>query len=282
MARTLSILVVIAAIVVAGAGRSAARPAADEHGFDTVSIPLIADGKPDAADSAVTGYLFRPVGRGPFPAVVIMHGCNGLDWLVSGRPGWALAQRYAARYVALGYAALILDSFEPRGVGNACGSPMSVSPQRRAWDAVSAARWLGARQDIDKRRLVLHGDSHGGWTTLVALYVDRAPAPVPFAAGIALYPYCPEGAPGFSAPLLVLIGGRDDWTPATHCSAMVTHVARKGGSQVELKIFPGATHAFDFPLPARTNRLGHFMTFDAAATEASWQAIDAFLAAHVK
>jgi dienelactone hydrolase len=282
MARTLSILIAFAAVVLAGAGESAARPAADERGFDTVSIPLIAEGKPDAADSAVTGYLFRPDGGGPFPAVVVMHGCNGLDWLVSGTPGWAVFKRYAARYVAHGYAALILDSFEPRGVGNACGSPMSVSPQRRAWDAVSAARWLGARGDIDKRRLVLQGDSHGGWTVLVALEINRAPAPVPFAAGIAFYPYCPEGAPGFSVPVLVLIGGSDDWTPASHCSAMVAHLARKSGSAVELKIFPGATHAFDFPLPARTNRLGHFMTYDAAATEASWQAIDAFLAAHVK
>ena len=282
MARTLPILVVVAAMVVAGAGKSESRPAADEHGFDIVSIPLIAEGKPDAADSAVTGYLFRPEGGGPFPAVVIMHGCNGLDWLISGTPGWALFQRYAARYVAHGYAALVLDSFEPRGVGNICGSPMSVSPVRRAWDAVSAARWLGARQDIDKRRLVLQGDSHGGWTTLVALYSNRAPAPVRFAAGIAFYPYCPEHAPGFSAPLLVLVGGSDDWTPAAQCSAMVAHVARQSGSAVALKIFPGATHAFDFPLPARTNRLGHFMTYDAAATEASWQAIDAFLAAHVK
>ncbi|HEX6843180.1 MAG TPA: hypothetical protein VF113_16720 [Stellaceae bacterium] len=34
--------------------------------------------------------------------------------------------------------------------------------------------------------------------------------------------------------------------------------------------------------PARTTRLRHFMTDDAAATEASWQAIDAFLAAHVR
>jgi poly(3-hydroxybutyrate) depolymerase len=121
MARALSILVVIAAIALTGAGESEARPAADERGFDTVSIPLIAEGKPDAADSAVTGYLFMPEGGGPFPAVVIMHGCNGLDWLISGRPGWVLAKRYAARYVAHGYAALILDSFEPRGVGNACG-----------------------------------------------------------------------------------------------------------------------------------------------------------------
>jgi len=282
MPRTLSLLVFTAAIALAGAGKAAARPAADERGFDMVSIPLLGDGKPNAADGAVTGYMFRPEGGGPFPAVVIMHGCNGLDWLISGTPGWALAKRYAARYVAHGYAALILDSFEPRGINNACGSPMSVSPQRRAWDAVSAARWLGARQDIDKRRLVLQGDSHGGWTVLVALYINRAPAPVPFAAGIAFYPYCPENAPGFSVPLLVLIGGRDDWTPATHCSAMVAHLGRKSGSAVELKIFPGATHAFDFPLPARTNRLGHFMTYDAAATEASWQAIDAFLAAHVR
>jgi dienelactone hydrolase len=63
---------------------------------------------------------------------------------------------------------------------------------------------------------------------------------------------------------------------------MVARLQRKSGSVVEVEIFPGATHAFDFPLPARTNRLGHFMTYDATATEASWQAIDAFLAAPIK
>ena len=55
MARTLSLIIVIAATVLAGAGRSAARPAADERGFETVSLPLIAEGQPDAADSVVTG-----------------------------------------------------------------------------------------------------------------------------------------------------------------------------------------------------------------------------------
>lgn len=282
MGRALPILAAAAAIILAGANAGRARPASDEVGFETASIPLIAEGKPDPADSAVAGYLFRPQGSGAFPAVVIMHGCNGLDWLVSGRPGWALAKQYAARYLAHGYAALVLDSFEPRGLGNICGNPASVSQQRRAWDAVSAARWLGARGDIDTRRLVLQGDSHGGSTVLAALDARRAPAPVPFAAGIAFYPYCFDGAGGFTAPLLVLIGASDDWTPAARCSAMVARLQRKSGSAVELKIFPGATHAFDFPLPARTNRLGHFMSYDAAATEASWQAIDAFLAAHLK
>jgi dienelactone hydrolase len=278
----LPIYAAIAAIILAGASAAWARPASDERGFETASIPLIAEGKPDPADSAVTGYLFMPVGGGPFPAIVILHGCNGLDWLVSGRPGWTLAKQYAARYVARGYAALVLDSFEPRGVGNICGNPTSMSQQRRAWDAVSAARWLGARGEIDARRLVLQGDSHGGSTVLVALDARRAPAPVAFAAGIAFYPYCFESAAGFTAPLLVLIGANDDWTPAAHCSVMVARLQRRSGSAIELKIFPGATHAYDFPLPARTNRLGHFMTYDAAATEASRQAIDAFLAARVK
>src|SRR5580704_16690435 len=145
MARPFLTLAAIAALLVAGASAGEARPASDERGFETASIPLIAEGKPDPSDSVVTGYLFVPAGSGPFPAIVIMHGCNGLDWRISGQPGWTLFKRYAARYVAHGYAALILDSFEPRGVGNACGSPISVSPQSRASDAFSAARWLGAR-----------------------------------------------------------------------------------------------------------------------------------------
>jgi dienelactone hydrolase len=59
---------------------------------------------------------------------------------------------------------------------------------------------------------------------------------------------------------------------------MVRALESKGHQEVELKVFPGATHAFDFPVAARTNALGHFLAYDAAATAASWQAIDAFLA----
>lgn len=281
MAWTLAILAALVASLIAGASAGFAGPPAAESGFEVATIPLIAEGKPDAADRAATGYLFMPAGSGPFGAVIIVHGCDGLGWLVSGQPSWTLFKRYAARYVAHGYAALILDSFEPRGVANICGSAMTVSPKRRAWDAFSAARWLGERGDIDKARLVLQGDSHGGWTTLMALEAGRWPLPSPFAAGIAFYPFCYDVA-GFAAPLLVLIGGADDWTPAARCSVMVKRLAPAAADGVELKIFPGATHAYDFPLPARTNRLGHFMTYDTAATEASWQAIDAFLVARLK
>lgn len=270
-----------AALVAALAGGALARPAADETGFAAVTIPLIAEGKPDARDSAVAGYLFKPEGDGPFPAVVLIHGCNGYDWLVQGQPGWMLFKRYAERYVAHGYVALVLDSFEPRGVNNVCGQAMSVPPARRAWDVLSAARFLGTLGTVDTRRLVLQGDSHGGWTTLVTLQAELWHVPERFAAGIAFYPYCYSVA-GFTAPVLILIGDKDDWTPSWRCRQMMDQLPREAAAGVALKIFPGATHAYDFPLPARTNRLGHFMVYDAAATEASWQAIDAFLAEHVK
>jgi poly(3-hydroxybutyrate) depolymerase len=62
-----------------------------------VSIPLILDGKPDSTDASVTGHLFRPGGPGPFPAVVLMHGCDGLGWHTPRQGGWLLLQSYAQR-----------------------------------------------------------------------------------------------------------------------------------------------------------------------------------------
>jgi dienelactone hydrolase len=272
----LAILILAAAIAPAGWAIAAEDP------FSTVTIPLIADGKPDAGDSTVTGYLFRPPGTGPFPAVILMHGCNGLDWGLPRRPGWALLVDYAKRYVAHGYVALILDSFTPRGVGSVCGNLALVRPLRRAWDAFSAARWLGAQPGVDKDRLVLQGDSHGGSTLLVTFEAGRWRLPERFAAGIAFYPGCYRTRAGFTAPILILIGDADDWTHATDCTALAESLRRTGGPELTLEIFPGATHAFDFPLALRTNALGHTMKYDAAATSASWQAIDEFLARHVK
>ncbi len=55
-----------------------------------------------------------------------------------------------------------------------------------------------------------------------------------------------------------------------------------GRRRTRVRTFAGATHAYDFPLRARTNRLGHYMAYDPKATEESWAAIDAFLARHVR
>jgi dienelactone hydrolase len=53
---------------------------------------------------------------------------------------------------------------------------------------------------------------------------------------------------------LVLIGSADDWTPSQRCH----------GSATNLKVYSGATHAFDAPRANRTY-LGHQMAYDAGA-----------------
>jgi dienelactone hydrolase len=204
---------------------------------------------------AVPATISRPDGPGPFPAVVIMHDCSGLGPRSSGAPG-----RWAKELTSRGYLVMIPDSFTPRGVpdgvclaGSARG--IDVSPERRARDAYAALAQLRQRSDVDGRRVGLMGGSHGGSTTLAAM---RAPGPEPgagFAAAVALYPRC-AAFMGVGAvyrplaPLLILIGDKDDWTPAEPCRKLA-EAAAGAGSPVALKIYPGAHHSFDSPNPVR-------------------------------
>ncbi len=48
--------------------------AASAHAQEVVQFPTPAKDNPVAA---IEGKVFRPAGEGPFPAVVLMHGCNG-------------------------------------------------------------------------------------------------------------------------------------------------------------------------------------------------------------
>src|SRR4029079_7566471 len=58
------------------------------------------------------GTLILPSGQPPFPAVIVLHGCNGVS------PN---ARTWARRLASWGYASLILDSFTSRGIKNVCG-----------------------------------------------------------------------------------------------------------------------------------------------------------------
>ena len=92
-----------------------------------------------------------------------------------------------------------------------------------------------------------------------------------FAAAIALYPNCnrsvggwhvtrenKDGTLAFSysgvfkpqAPLLILIGELDDWTPAAACRSL-TDAAASAGFPVQIKTYPGAHHSFDSIGPVR-------------------------------
>ena len=115
--------------------------------------------------TALDGYLLRPAGAGPFPAIVALHGCGGL-----GRKRGELNKRHAdwgERLVQAGYLILFPDSFNPRGVRSVCSSTdRVVTPAGRADDAIGAAQWLAAQPFVDKTRMAALGWSNGGSTVL--------------------------------------------------------------------------------------------------------------------
>jgi len=229
-----------------------------------LAIPTTA---PGGFSEQIPASLSKPDGPGPFPAVVIMHDCSGLGPRSSGAPG-----RWASELVRHGYVVLIPDSFTTRGhADGVCINPSpsrnDVSPARRVYDAYAALAYVRTLPYVDRARVGVMGGSHGGTTTLATMVApDNDSEPLArdrqagFAAGVALYPGCVPSRRSWSAsasgvyrpiaPLLILIGEKDDWTPAEPCQKL-TDAARQAGHAVTIKVYPGAHHSFDSSFPVR-------------------------------
>ncbi len=207
-----------------------------------------------------------PDGPGPFPAVVIVHDSSGLGGRSSGAP-----DRWGRELVHRGYAVFIPDSFGPRGFPDGVCTDASprrtdASPASRARDAYAALAYARTLPTVDGTRIGLMGGSHGGSTTLASmLFPEDEADPLAqakragFAAAVALYPSCApaprvwRNASGVYrpiAPLLILIGEKDDWTPAAPCQQLA-EAAQRAGYPVTIKIYPGGHHSFDSPNPVR-------------------------------
>lgn len=222
-----------------------------------------------APRSGLPGEYFRPAGAGPFPAMVVLHGCAGVG---------PHSRNWARRLRAWGYAALVVDSFGPRGVREVCGRGLEVPPEAQAADAVRAAAWLREQPEIAPAEVGVIGFSHGGWAVLKAVLADAA-GPSPFAAAIAYYPGCQRPTAPLATDTLILLGGDDDWTPPNRCLRWAAAVTRAGHA-VETQVYPGAVHAFDTTAPLHM-AFGHHLGGDPAAAASSEVAARAFLAARL-
>lgn len=212
------------------------------------------------------GYLARPNAPGRHPAVVELHGCGGFG---------TFDVAAADVLKPFGYAALALDSL---GRYNACASPADAA-LAEAFDAYAALGWLVRQSFVDPDRVALIGFSMGGIATLFG--VERGSLEKSrrrrFRAAIAFYPRCRFFSGVMTVPTLILVGDKDDWTPASMCRDMM---ARRGGkgAPVKLIVYPGATHAFNFPFRPR-RYLGHRFKYDPEATAAAWKEVRDFLRA---
>lgn len=184
----------------------------------------------------LSGELLTPKGAGPHPAVILLHGCAGPSRNVTAWAQWLQAE---------GYAALVLDSFSARGIRTLCGHPQPLMGAVRAHDVFAATAQLRTLGSVDGSRIAAMGFSHGGWTVVEAWrMVGHYPEATPRAL-IAFYPACGDTLPaGDAPPLLMLLGGQDDWTPAEPCLKLAD-TARNAGRAVSVVVYPHARHAFD-------------------------------------
>jgi dienelactone hydrolase len=199
---------------------------ADTHAIN-VTLP---------APASLSAQLSTPRGAGPFPTVILLHGCAGVGANIK---AWAVWLNHE------GYAAFVLDSFGGRGLKRLCGGSGGLTGRTRSPDVFAAAEYLKTRPQVDGKRIAAIGYSHGGGTGLwAAATEDRYPG-ADIRAFILFYPPCAgwKKLPG-TTPVLMLLGGKDDWTPAAPCEALA-QAASRAGRRVTAVVYPDAHHHFD-------------------------------------
>jgi dienelactone hydrolase len=227
-------------------------------GAQPVAVQVPSLDAPGGTAVQLPGFWFGGAAETGAPArgaVLLLHGCGG----PYGRGG-QLSERmvdYAQRLQALGLRVLVTDSLTPRGETSLCTQKIGqrkVQQQHRRKDALGALQWLAAHPGVDARRIGLIGWSHGGSAVLTSINLrlpEVAAAPVRPAFAVAFYPGCgDERRRGYqpSAPLLMLLGADDDWTPPQPCLALGEESAEP---RPQVVAYPGAYHGFDGTGPVR-------------------------------
>lgn len=210
----------------------------------------------------VNAIVFRPEGKGKFPAVLYQHGRRGLDELV---------QLQARRLAARGFVVLAPDVFNAHLIEP---YPIQHDP-RLEQDVNRALDVLLALPDVSTKRACLASLSRGGYMTLkvavamkrqekdVACYVSWYPhwqdpnAPEP----LQVYSFAPE-AEQLSVPTLVFIG-EDEQYQRKHSIEEAFKALAAAKRPAQLVVYPGVGRGFDFRPP-------HVRTFadDLAAKDA--------------
>ena len=232
-------------------GVAAAQPTTERVTFPS------ADGR-----TTLVASLMRPAGEVPRPALVLLHGCTGLQ---RGGRIFPLYRNWAQLFVANSYVVLIVDSAGSRSFGETCtGRPeRRVMFAERPRDAYATLQYLQAQPFVRGDRVGVVGWSQGGATILLATRTGSSARPAglkaDFRAAVALYPGLCDAqlqanligeaaARGWTTaiPLMVLEGAADNWTPAPRCEEFIAG-AKARGAPVEFKLYPNAYHTFDAP-----------------------------------
>ena len=236
----------LAALAAAGALLACASAEAQQR--ETISFESRQKGRP----VQVTAEIHWPVAAGPLPALVIHHGSGGVGERES---------RFAREMVAMGVAAVVIDSFKPRGVTSTVKDQSAVTGQDFNLDALMALKALSANGRIDRNKIGIVGFSKGGTSALMAAHEQfMAAAGVPsglrYALHVPFYPSCSAQyyRPQVTrAPIYMLLGAADTYVGYEPCQTY-GQALQAGGAAVQVTVYPNAMHGFDGGAPYAVSR----------------------------
>ena len=236
--------------------------------FDGESIPV---------------FLFSPVGEGPFPVVVMVHGGPEAQWV----PEWHVNYVPLAQHlVSRGYAVAVPNVRGSTGYGKRYEHLDDIALRLDSVrDLAALHHWLAEQREIDGSRAVLYGRSYGGYMVLAGLAFQ----PQLWAAGIESVgisnlvaflentsPYrravrereygslerdrdfLVEASPithvdAMRAPLFIQHGANDPRVPLAE-SEEIARVLREKGIRCELVVYPDEGHS----IAKLSNRIDSF------------------------
>ena len=218
-----------------------------------------------SGDETVQGVLYAPQGKGPFPALVVIHEWWGLnDWV----------KEQASKLADEGYVTLAVDLYR----GKVATTPdeaheimRGVPEDRAARDLHAAVEFLTSQSNVKKDRIGSIGWCMGGGYSL-----DVALQEPTLAAAVIDYGHLATDADSLkkiNASLLGIFGGQDRGIPVEDVKKF-EQTLKQQGKKVEIVIYPDAGHAFENP----NNKTG-YRADDAAD---AWKHTTTFLAATLK
>jgi dienelactone hydrolase len=219
----------------------------------------------------IQGYLTKPRGNGPFPAVVLLHSCNGAS---------ATRRSVANVVTGWGYVALFVDDYTTRGFTEGCKTRFTEGLS----DAFGALLFLSKLPFVDTKRVAVVGFSQGAETALniASSRLDSAfdvPGDLRFRSAVAFYPPCRGSTGRLSMPTRIFVGDEDNTTPAKDCERFMERQTNSA-ADIKLIVYPGANHGFDNPSLAGGKQLfGMWLKYDATAAKDSYAQMREFLAA---
>ena len=212
----------------------------------------------------VTHYLSMPTGRGPFPAIIVIHEWWGLNDHI---------KHWADRLAADGYVALAIDLYDgvvatTREEARAAMRSATEDPTRALATMRASFRFLSSHEQVRGRRTGCLGWCFGGGMSLrLAMAEPELDATIIYYGRLV---DDPEQLARIRAPVLGVFGTEDRGIPPESVESFASAM-KQAERPCRIRSYE-ANHAFANPSSAR---------YDEANAAQAWSEVRAFLREHL-